>query len=375
MLTRIAGHTLLLALLLLSGCGRPLTPKQAADLYARIQRASASQVVTGRFTTQVRVKDQTLTAEARVHRGANRSVTEFLSGRYQGWRIIEQDGLVWRVDPQGKPRPGQGLIGASAPPAGRSALRLRVVRSAGRRQVAGRPTERFTIWAPDKTRARAVLDVDTATSVPLASLRYDARGQLASRTVFSEVSFGGEPPPKVPVPDVAQAQNAGIRGPRAKPASEDELERALGGDLLRPTVLPTGFSAAGSYLRHTPRGPAAVLRYSDGLRVMVVLQMRLSAPAGQSPWRPPAAQSGAQRPDDGERTWRPWGLPGSRKPPAKGSELREAVRSRIRGHAVRERRGDWLLIVAGDLEPAELQRVLDSVPASQPAKAGPNPPD
>lgn len=369
-----ARAALLLALALLSGCGRPLTPRQAADLFARVHRASVAQVVRGRFTTQVRVKDQVLRAEARVHRGANRSVTEYLSGRYQGWWVVEQDGLVWRVDPQGKPRPGQGLTDAHAPLRGRDVLRLRVLRSPGRRQIAGRSTERYTIRIPGRTRARAVLDVDTATGFPLSSLRYDARGQLVSRTVFSEVNFGGEPPPKVTVPEVAQAQVAGMRGLRAKPASAEELERALGGELLRPTALPTGFSPTGSYLRQTPRGPIAELRYSDGLRVMVLLQMRVKAPSGQPSWRPPGPAAGALKPGDDNRPWRKWIRPGAPKADEPSSGLRQALRSRLRGHAVRERRGDRLLIVAGDLEPAELQRVLDSIPASGPATPGPTRP-
>ncbi|MEN6402985.1 MAG: hypothetical protein ABFD94_13660, partial [Armatimonadia bacterium] len=37
-------------------------------------------------------------------------------------------------------------------------------------------------------------------------------------------------------------------------------------------------------------------------------------------------------------------------------------RSGLRGHVVRERRGDRMVIVTGDLEPPQLQKVMDSIP-------------
>jgi hypothetical protein len=219
-----------------------------------------------------------------------------------------------------------------------------------------------------------VIDVDTATGFPLASVRYDARGEVVSRTTFSEVSFGGEPPARVEVPDVAQSRGAGGRVLKTRPASEAELAQALGGPLLRPTALPAGFSATGSYLSQSPRGAIAELRYSDGLRVMVLLQMDLPAPQKLVPGRRPAPQGTARQPHGDQKPWRRWLLPGRQDADRTSAELRQALRSRLRGHTVRERRGNRLLILAGDLEAPELQQVLDSIPGSQtppPGASGP----
>jgi hypothetical protein len=331
-----------------------------------MREASSSQTISGRFATTVQVKGQVLTAQAKVHRGADRAVTEYLSGRYQGWKVVEEDGLVWRVDPQGKPRPGQGLSEAPRPAFRPGVGSLVVRRSLVRSRVAGRRAERYVISPAGVAKARAVLDLDAVTGFPLAAARYGTQGEALSRTTFEEIAFGGPPPARQPVPDVAQAREPTGRGLRTQSATEAQLAAALGGGLLRPATLPQGFSPAGSYLARSPSGAIAELRYSDGLRVVVLLQMdlrqrRRSAGAqarGAGPQPPDQHRARAKQP------WERWF--GARRrdeePGGKGAVLREALRSRLRGHSLHERRGTRLVVVAGDLAPDELQRIMDSIP-------------
>lgn len=353
----------------LGGCGRRLSSEQARDLMRRINVARTTACLTGDLTTTVRVGDDLLTAQASLASGPDRSVLTFASGKYARWRIVEQDGLVWRVDPRGQPQPGQGGIGGQSTMAGlggRRGLTDLVIRQGLPGRLAGRTVQHYEISPLGKSKARLELAVDAETGYPLATTRYGTRGRMLSSTVFHTVTFGVKPPARVPVPAVAQASGPAKSILHTRVATAADLEKALGGPLLRPRQLPEGFSLVGYYLNQTPRGPLAETRYSDGLRVLVLLQSDLRK-LKVRPTQALRAETRGLRPDTAPPSGNHEG-PGAMWHARAGGDAhrawRQALRSRLRGHIVRERRGSNFIVIAGDLAPEQLQEVMDGLPAA-----------
>jgi hypothetical protein len=232
---------------------------------------------------------------------------------------------------------------------------------------------RYAAAPPGAGKARLELALDPATFYPLRLQRYGTGGQLISSTVYRQISYGGQPPQRVAVPTEAAPASAEASRRRVRAATPEELTKVLGGPLLKPTYIPAGFTLRGTFLHDGPRRKMAETRYFDGLRTLAVMQAvrpvgtdakqqpRLgSARAGERPgrqglWR--RLMQARERPDT---------TPGPKQAGARGG----IWQSILRGNVVREKRGDWLVIVVGEVPVEELQKVMASIPA-QPGDARP----
>lgn len=360
-----------LATCTLFGCGRKLTPEQSRELLRGMRQARQSATLEGKVAISVRVRDKLMKAEANIKRGPGVVHLEYESGRFANWKIIEQNGMVWRVGPDGKPQAWEYGV---EPGGGGLPMRpnLKVVYVGGG-LVAGRQVERYKVEAPHGGRARVEIAVDRDTRYPLRLSRYDTRGQLVSESVYGSVNYTAAAPKALPVPKVATERRHDMGGRRG--ASEQELVKALGGPLLKPTYVPEGFQLRGTFRHDTPRRTLAEMRYSDGLRTLSVLQANRPSAQERREWQ--QGKSGAQ--------WQQWQRQGRRQSGQADGRLRQPPkaerqgeghglwgqgmsRSGLRGHVLRERRGERVVSVTGDLEPAQLQKVMDSIPFPAGAK-------
>jgi hypothetical protein len=252
------------------------------------------------------------------------------------------------------------------------------VRYDGPAWVARRRALHYTVRPPGSEDARVELILDAATYYPLRLERYGARGQLVSSTICRKVDFAAAPPQRLPVPSVAAPEGGGPRTPRATAATEQQLAKLLGGRLLKPDYLPPGVHLRGMFIHVLAQRQVAEIRYFDGLRMLSVMQ--LQRPRNSAPHGAKAAQRGANpaRLAQGAGRWAFWRRAGQKaaadgkpaeRPTAHGQG---GVRpSMLRGSVVRERRGDRVIIVAGEVAADELQKVMSSIPyppAQRPVK-------
>jgi hypothetical protein len=333
---------------LLSGCGRDLTPEQGHALIQRMHTVRHSVTLQGRLVTAIRMSGTVLTAQARIHRAPGVVQLQYLTGRFPGWWLIEQDGKVWRISPKGQP-----LSSAAAPDLGGLDADLTPnlsVRYDGPAWIAHRRAARYTIRPPAAAKARIELALDVTTGYPLRLQRYGTSGQLLSATEYQEIDYQAQPPQRLAVPQVAVPEPGEQVSGRPRPATEEELTGSLGTPLLKPGFIPAGFHLRGTYSHKTRRGPVAEIRYSDGLRSLEIIQFKLPARSRGHEPLPPTGQ--------GRTLWDRITGAGS----AGNGRLKRMFRSTLRGHVVRERYGDLVIIVAGELEPSELERVMDSIP-------------
>lgn len=349
---------LIILALTLSGCARNLSSDEARALLQRVQEARRTATLEATFTTSVRVRDQILTSDGHLHRSPGVVQVRYLTGRFGGWQVVEQDGMVWRIDPQGQPTASNA--GADPGADMRLAPDLRV-RYDGPAWLAGRRAIHYTVRPPVSEQARLELTVDAATYYPLRLERFGTDGQLVSSTVSRKVNFAAAPPQRLAVPNVAAPANQGAGPKRATAATEQQLTKLLGGPLLKPTYLPQGFRPRGMFIHTFRQRQAAEIRYFDGLRMLAVMQLprpKQGAMRAGNPARPGVAAGRwgfwrglQQRRNDGSRQ----GLEASRD--------QGGVRpSMWRGNVIRERRGDRIVIVAGELAPDELQKIMSSIP-------------
>lgn len=354
-----------LATCTLFGCGRRLTPEQSRELLMGMRQARQSATLEGKVAISVRVRDKLVKAEANIRRSPGIVHLDYESGRFANWKIIEQNGMVWRVGPDGKPQTWEYGV---EPGGGGLPMRpnLKVLYVGGGR-IAGRQVDRYKVEVPQGGRSRVEIAVDRDTRYPLRLSRYDGRGQLVSESTYESVNYSAAAPKALPVPEVATERRRDMGGRRG--VSEQELVKLLGGPLLKPSSVPDGFQLRGTFRHDTPRRTLAELRYSDGLRTLLVLQAKLPSAAERAQWQ---QQKGVQ-PEQRRRQWQKrrdegQGRGGLRQPdvdrpgPRRGGLDQGMSRSGLRGHVVRERRGDRMVIVTGDLEPEQLQKVMDSVP-------------
>lgn len=376
----------ILGMLALSGCTRELPPEQARDLLQRVHTARRTLTLTGRLSTSIQMQGRQLRADAEMQRAPGIIHLTYTSGRFAGWKLIEQDGLVWRISPEGKPEaspisPETGL-GLPAHP-GLS------IRDGGLIRRAGRIARRYIVHPPgENTDARLVIAVDSKTGYPLSIQRYGHGGTLVSATIYREVTYGTPPPPRIEPPAQAAAWQQRRQGSPAKMMTEQELEKAVGWKLLKPQYVPDGFQLRGYFLRETRRMTLGEIRYSDGLRTLVVSQ-------GKAPERPQGAAAeprgrgpgeGSGRPGERQQTKQPAGAKAQQDGPRQSEggpwdrrggwwqRFRQERASQGTGpggrRVLRDRRGDRVIIASGDLPPEELRKTIDSVPQLETGRAG-----
>lgn len=369
---------MVLPLVCLAGCGRKLTPDEAKALVQRVQTARRSLSLRGTLVTSINLRGKELHSDAEMQRGPGVIQLKYTSGQFAGWRIIEQDGYVWRVSPDGKamaspigPEPGLGLPAQDG---------LEVTKSWPTR-LAGRWATQYAIVPKGQQVGRLEVAVDRQTSYPLQMRRYGPTGEIVSETTYSQVQYGVAPPTRVKPPAVAQQREHGRGLGQGAKTTEPALVQTLGGPLLKPTYIPAGLQLNGFYTRQTRRGVLAEMRYSDGLRTLVVAQMKIPAraPGAARPgagasngtrqrpgaaawerWQQRRAQAGGKAGDrdgDGARSgwWQRWRNNGAPGQPGTGA-------GRQRRSLVHERRGDRAVLVGGDLPQEELRKVLASIP-------------
>jgi len=380
----------------LLGCSRKLSPQEAAAVLTRIQQARQTVTLQGTLTTSILFQGKKLNARAEIHRGAGIIRLKYTSGRFAGWQIIEQDRLVWRVSPQQEILPS--LIAPEpelAPPWLARQTRLNVY-AAGWMRIAGRQAKRYVIVPiGGRSASRLIFCLDAQTSYPLAIWRYSQRGQLISETRFHSVRYNVSPPPRVVPPQVAQEHWRRWRYRAARVANETELKKQLGGPLLKPAYVPAGFQLRGLFLRQTRWGPAAEIRYSDGVRHFLIMQLKPSP--GAAPFMPSSpshawpkgreAISAPLSPNEKPAKspiWRPMPFPppnrmGEARRPGNIGQQQEMHRPRYHpaqpygGPFARfqgkqrfiAQRGPFYMIVLGELPSEELQKILHSIPPFQ----------
>jgi hypothetical protein len=340
---------------MLSGCGRSLSPQEAQALLRQVQAARRGLTLDASLTTSVRIQDELLEAHAKMQRAPGLIHVQYLTGRFKGWQVVEQDGLVWRIDPQGKPR--ASAVGAE--PGlnfGPRMLPNVSVRYEGIGWAAGRRVSRYEIAMNRPGAPRMELAVDHITAFPLRLIRRNDEGEIQSATIFQKVNYQAQAPKRLAVPPVASSPKY---SKRARAATEEQLTKLLGGPLVRPAYVPAGFKLRGLFVHENPRRKAAEIRYSDGLRVLAVMQSVVP-----KHWKArPRAEGVQQAPRRGR--WAAF-LGQGRQDASDKSGHAEGTgslwRSTLRGSVLRERRGNRIVMVVGELPADELRKVMDSIP-------------
>lgn len=301
----------------------PKSDPEALRVMERAARARHEVTVRGVVETKVRTGGGLREMRVEIHQGAGRMHLKFRSGPHAGAQVFRQGGQVWATGPDGKVRRGAHLH--ESPWHHGLVKRNYQVQLGNKTTLLGRPATYVKGKGPS---GELTLAADDETGFPLAMERRDRDGEIVMSTTYVEVNFSADPPPEREVPK--EAAVAG--GPRGAPVSREELEARMGRKLLLPTYLPRGFELEGYYLRERGRRKVAQIRYADGLRVLLVMEMK-------PPHRGPE-QMGRRGPQ--------------------GRKATEGMRG-LHGHAVRRRVGDIVVIVVGPLSEAELGRVADSV--------------
>lgn len=420
---RLFAAVLLTVALACAGCGpRQLNEQQARDLLRQVQHARREVAVRGTLTTTIRMGNETVTAEATIHRGAERMQLELLSGRGKGGRIISQGDKVWQIGPDGKT---VRRLPFNPVDAGPPLHRPGAVQVQAGEIVAGRQTDRVTIRPSTKSATRMELLVDRQTRFPLATWRYNDANALVAGSRYLTADFSVAPPEPVKVPDLAAGDGRRHSGEKIDPTRAAEV---LGMAPLEPGYVPDGFSKVGYFLHQRQIGSSVEIRYSDGLRSLSVIEFRAqdrrSAQRGgaqhdSAPREGPARAAGTGRgeqpvedlPPVVRRTWEKlapeqrreqiakWRRmtpdqrrelaralrEGDRQPdrggasggegdgaePAQGKQWSRGQgdnahraqmgRSKIRGRVIRFRAGPLGVVIAGEAPRDELQRMADSV--------------
>lgn len=301
----------------------PRSDPQALALMARAARALEEVPVRGVVETTMETPRGPLEIRAEVHRGDGRAHIKYLSGPRAGAEVFKQGGQVWAKAPDGKVRRG----GRCRHLPWQEDLIEKNYRAwlGARGTMLGRPV---TYVTSEGLAGLLKLAVDEATGFPLLMTRRGPAPGMAMSTLYSEADFSVAAPPEMEPP-----QDAPREPPhRGRAVTARELQEAVGFALLAPTYLPKGFQLQGYYLPE--RGPhkLAEIRYTDGLRVLLVVE-RGTRERGRGPMRP-------------------------RRPHHRG---RMEVMRGWHGQAARRLVGDVTVIVIGPLPSDELARVADSV--------------
>lgn len=280
------------ASLVIGGCKpRQLNEQQARELLGQVQRARRDTNVSGTVTTTIRMGNEIVTAEAKIHRGAGRMQLELISGRGKGFRIISQGDRVWQIGPDGQT---VRRLPFNPVDAGPPLHRPGAVQMQAGEVVAGRQTDRVTVRPSTQSAVRMELLVDRQTRFPLATWRYNESNKLVSGSKYLTADFSVEPPEPIRSPVAAGDEKRRI-GEQVDAAKATEV---LGTPPLEPDYVPEGFSKVGYFLHQRQRGSAVEIRYSDGVRSLSVIEFK--APEGaRTPRGPAGREQGSVRGNDG----------------------------------------------------------------------------
>jgi hypothetical protein len=251
-----------------AGCKpQSLNPEEARELLSAVRQARGQVALKGQVSTNIRLADSQVQADATVHRGAGRFQLQFITGSVEGVRIVEQDGGVWQIAADGKavrhlPR---NPVDQLPPFMGREA----VVEVSSGGQIAGRPTDKLVIRPRPEAVTRIEMWLDKANRFPLGLDRYNSEDVLIASTRYTSVDFSAPPPPPVELPEAAEEVAAALHGQKADKA---EVTEKLELSPVEPTYVPEGFVFQGYFLHERGRESAVELRYGDGVRTLSILQ-------------------------------------------------------------------------------------------------------
>jgi outer membrane lipoprotein-sorting protein len=252
----------------------------------------------------------------------------------------------------------------------RLAERNYAARFAGRATIAGRACDLVEVSPRGGKQPVWRLWLDRDTSLPLKRERYNIEGRRASGTEYSEVVFEATVSPETfRIPSGWTVLGDGASAARLEIT---ELERRIGFQVKPPRYVPSSYLFVGGYLQQRRREEpeTAELRYTDGLRVLSVLQRprEEGRPEVRARGREPrgfgrGGEEGEGRPGPGrggehERGREPRGPDRRFGAPQRG-ETDVMVRGSER--AFRYTGKTRVIIVVGDLPSAELMRVARSV--------------
>lgn len=362
---------------ILGGCGpRTLSEDRGQALLSDIRNAQRSVSISGQLHTTIRLGTELVSAEAKVHRGEGRMQLEFTSGRAKGARIVQQKNTVWQISPDGKtvrrlphnpvdtmPHPGRNV---------------KITTQRGG-QIAGRGTKKVVVSPKREAGGRLEMWMDRRTDFPLRMDRYNSRGKLVSSTRYKKVDFSAPPPEIAKLSEDAQSPARGVTR-----IETDKAAEILGQEPVKPKYIPEGFEFRGYYLHTTPRRKAVVLRYSDGLHPLNILQMQLPEGRGRGEGRTgerrartdaPPQQAGPGGPEragprsgrgrqglsqtdrDSPRRPSPAGQPPQMDRERDPQEGPHVLQHRVLGRIIRFERGDLLIVVQGELPAEQLRRI------------------
>lgn len=293
------GLTALLALILVSPASAaapspaPAQPS-AWDKVWRSEEAAKQVSAVGRAQTMIVLDGGEVQAVAQVHaeRGKLRLDYEAL---HRKWSLIDDGERLVRLDPRRRraiviPRPGLALDRNLAE---RNYVAL--VTEGGPVVIAGRPTEVIDIVPRGEGPRVWRLWLDEETGFVLKRERHAVTGKRISGTEYLEIEFNV--PARSGLFEVPKGWETVGPSERRKDLSLKELSRRVGFDVLSPHNLPSGYVPWGRYeSRQGPgHGTMAELRYTDGLRVLSILQREPRAGAGPPGEGPPPGRMGRDR--------------------------------------------------------------------------------
>lgn len=267
----------------------------------------------GTQATEMQLPGRRAASTARVAHLRCATRTEILSPAHlQGMVILDREGsrLVRRP---GSDRWHAGV--GSTPLKPHRILRNHTVTTQGQAVIAGRPATIGEIRSRASGKLVRRIWVDREKGVVLRAEHYNWAGKLVFSTEFQQIDYNGRLDK-----DDFEVEDQAVSGPKITPIPVSEEE------LRKPGYMPAGFRLVGqpSGVR-TMRGVAVHLRYSDGLNAISVFIRKLE-PKEDLKKSPPM--------------------------PGMGGPFSAVV------HHVK---GDYRVTIIGDVSPAELHRIADSI--------------
>ncbi len=285
------------------------------DLMRLSEQAERSHSYRGERITRMFFRNQVVDAVAQVyHQKPDTTRTEYIAPPAMAGTVILQIGAErWRRDP----RDGHWWRMTPAPEArGLDLLRRNYdLRVAPAPPVANRPCHLLLLTPRHAGNPSKRMWVDQATGVVLRTELLNWHQQSISSSAFREIEV-----------DPAPSARPDLLHPPARAGGEAGLA-ALAFAPVYPRYLPAGYVFSGTDLVNLGPHRGAHLRYSDGLNSISLFQA-------------PAQAFGDMQPFESEQWWF--------------------------AQVLTWRRGDLAYAVVGDINPAELRKMADSMGAAAP---------
>lgn len=287
---------------------RPPRPSPASradlsawDLVWRSEAADQQLSLRGRVRTTVRFGPRQESAIAEVIAARGKLRLDFESGSRR-WSLVDDGRSLVKLRP-GRDRPE--ILPRPAFITDRAlAERNYTARLLQKERVADRPTQVVEIASRASGASTWRLWVDEETFLALRRERYNAEGELTTSTEYLAVEFG------VSVPEESFSLPSARQRPTPPPPKEQSLSlealaKAVGFPVHTPRYLPPGYRLQGRYARGQGRGggpghgrgarpKSAELRYTDGIRLLSVLQWE-ATPVPAPPEPPPSHEQSRRR--------------------------------------------------------------------------------